>query len=71
MEASKFILKCLFAIIPDSYFYLVEYNNFNAYVHGVYDREVVSYFISLGAAFSRNGRYITLQFKGLRMVFDY
>lgn len=71
METSKFILKCLFTIIPDSYFYLVEYTNFEAYVHGVYDREVVSYFLSLGANFSRNGHFITLSFKDLRMVFDY
>ena len=71
METSKFILKCLFTIIPDSYFYLVEYTNFEARVLGIYDREVVSYFLSLGASFERRNRFITLRFKDLRMVFDY
>lgn len=71
METSKFILKCLFTIIPDSYFYVIEYTNFEAHVHGKYDREVVSYFLSLGASFERRNRFITLRFKDLRMVFDY
>lgn len=71
METAKFILKCLFTIIPDSYFYSIEYTNYEASVQGVYDREVVAYFLSLGAIFERRGRFITLQFKGLRMVFDY
>lgn len=71
MATSKFILKCLFTIIPESYFYWVEYTSFLAWVHATYDREVVSYLLSLGASFERNGRFITLGFKGLKIVFNY
>lgn len=71
MESSKFILRCLFLFVPESFFYLVEYTNFDAHTHSVYDKEVVSYLLSLGAEFERSGHFITLRFKDLRMVFDY